>query len=167
MKSADWGYGLPGLFSRKMGDFGHEDNLFLLGAMLEDWERYSRIVAERILNKSLFKENLEFDRLADFKGKEDLPWLYEEARRNAPHVVVALWISMSLQDYRPVLKDILTPCLITYGLDSNYYPPENYAYMASQMPHAEVVPFEDCGHALHIQDPEKFNRLVIDFLVSS
>jgi len=164
LKAPDWGYGLSGVFSRKTGDFGHEDNLFMLGAMLEDWERYSQVVAERILNKSLFNEKLEFDRLADFKGKEDLPWLYAEARRNTPHAIIAFWISMSIQDYRPVLKEISVPCLITHGLESNYYPPENYAYMQSRIPSARVVPFDGCGHALHIQDAEKFNNLVIDFL---
>jgi len=164
IKSDDWKYGLPGVFSGKTGDFGHEDNLFMLSKMLENWELYSRIVVERILNKSLYNENKEFDYRADFRGKEDLPWLYEEARKNTPHVIISLWISMSLQDYRPILKKITAPCLITYGLESNYYPPENYEYMKNQIPDAKVVPFEGCGHALHIQDPEKFNRTVIEFL---
>jgi non-heme chloroperoxidase len=164
MKSDDWKYGLPGVLSRKPGDFGHEDNLFMLSAMLENWGIYSRIVAERILNKSLYNEKMEFNYQADFKGKEDLPWLYDEARKNTPHVIIALWISMSLQDYRPILKEITVPCLITYGLESNYYPPENYEYMKNHIPNAKVVPFEGCGHALHIQDSEKFNRIVIEFL---
>ncbi|MDD5168344.1 MAG: alpha/beta hydrolase [Syntrophales bacterium] len=164
MKSDDWSYGLPGVFSRKTGDFGHEDNLFMLSVMLDNWERYSRIVAERILNRSLYNEKMEFDYGADFKGKEDLPWLYEEARRNTPHVIVALWISMSMQDYRSVLGEISVPCLIAYGIESNYYPPENYEYMRSRIPNAQVVPFEGCGHALHIQDPEKFNEIAGEFL---
>lgn len=164
MKAPDWSYGLSGLFSRKPGDFGHEDNLFMLAAMLENWEGYSKLVAERILNKSLYNEKLEFDHQADFKGKEDLPWLYEEARRNTPHIIVAFWISMVMQDYRPLLPEITVPCLLTHGLESNYYPPENYTFMKNGLPEASVVPFAGCGHALHIQDPEKFNTIVGDFL---
>ena len=164
LKSNDWHYGLLGVFSRKTGDFGSDDSLFMLSSMLEDWEKYSRIVAERILNKSLYNEKMEFNYDANFKGKEDLPWLYEEALKNRPHVIIALWISMSLKDYRPVLKDITAPCLIAYGLESNYYPPGNYDYMKNRIPDAKVVPFEGCGHALHIQDPEKFNQIVMDFL---
>lgn len=164
MKSDDWTYGLPGVLSGKPGDFGHEDNLFMLSRMLENWELYSRIVAERIMNKSLYNDKMEFNHQAVFKGKEDLPWLYEEARANTPHVVVALWISLSLQDYRSTLADITIPCLITYGLESNYYPPENYEYMKNNIPDAKVEPFEGCGHALHIQDHEKFNRLIMAFL---
>lgn len=163
-KSDDWHYGLPGVFSKLKGDFGCEDNLFMLAAMLEDWGIYSRVVAQRILNKSLYNDKMEFNYQADFKGKEDLPWLYEEALKNTPHVIIALWISMSLKDYRPVLPEISVPCLIAYGLESNYYPSENYEYMKSRIPRAEVVPFEGCGHALHIQDPGKFNSTAIRFL---
>jgi len=164
MKAADWNCGLPGVFSRKPGDFGHEDNLFLLSVMLNDWETYSRVVAQRILNKSLYNDKMEFNAQADFKGKDDLPWLYEEAKKNKAWVIAAFWIAMAMQDYRPVLKDITAPCLLTYGAESNYYPPENYDYMQKQLPDARVLRFEGCGHALHIQDPELFNSCVIDFL---
>ena len=164
MKSADWSYGMAGIFSRKPGDFGHEDNLFLLSVMLRDWETYSRVVAQRILNRSLYNEKMEFDADADFKGKSDLPWLYEQAKKNNACVIAAFWIAMMTQDYRPVLKDLVVPCLLAYGTESNYYPPGNYDYMQKQIPDARVVPFEGCGHALHLQDPNAFNRTLLDFL---
>lgn len=164
LKSADWNFGLPGIFSRKQGDFSHEDNLYLLSVMLDNWEAYSRIVAQRILNKSLYNEKMEFNAAADFKGKGDLPWFYEEAKKNKACVIAAFWISMVMQDYRPILKNITAPCLLTYGTESNYYPSENYEYMQKQIPDARVIPFEGCGHALHIQDPELFNDAVMNFL---
>jgi non-heme chloroperoxidase len=167
LKSADWSFGLAGVFSRKPGDFGHDDNLYLLSVMLDNWEAYSKVVAQRILNKSLYNEKMEFNADADFKGKEDLPWIYEEERKNKACVIAALWITMAMQDYRPLLKNITVPCLLTYGTESNYYPPENYEYMQKQIPNARVIPFEGCGHALHIQDPELFNKTVIKFLQSS
>jgi non-heme chloroperoxidase len=164
LKAADWNFGLPGVFSRIKGDFGHEDNLYLLSVLLDNWKVYSKVVAQRILNKSLCNEKMEFNTAADFKGKDDLPWLYEEARKNKAWVIAAFWISMAMQDYRPLLKNINVPCLITYGDESNYYPPENSTYMAGQIPNARVMEFRGCGHALHIQDAELFNKAVIDFL---
>lgn len=166
MKAADWNCGLPGIFSRKQGDFGHEDNLFMLSVMLDNWEAYSRVVAQRILNKSLYNEKMEFNATADFKGKEDLPWLYEEAKKNKAWVAAAFWVAMATQDYRPVLPAISVPCLLTYGTESNYYPPENYEYMQRRIPDARIVAFAGCGHALHIQDPELFNKTVLEFLQS-
>ena len=165
LKSDDWHYGLPGVFSSKPGDFGQEDNLYLLSVMLNDWETYSKVVAQRILNKSLYNEKMEFNATADFKGKEDLSWLYEEARKNKATVIAAFWIAMAMQDYRLLLKNITVPCLLTYGTESNYYPPENYDYMQRQIPDARVIEFEGCGHALHIQDPELFNNAVMEFLL--
>ena len=164
LKSEDWSFGLAGVFSRKPGDFGHEDNLYLLSVMLDNWEAYSKVVAQRILNKSLYNEKMEFNTAADFKGKEDLPWFYEEERKNKACVIAAFWISMAVQDYRPLLKNITVPCLLTYGTESNYYPPESYAYMAGQIPDAKVIEFKECGHALHIQDPGLFNDTVMNFL---
>jgi non-heme chloroperoxidase len=166
MKSADWNYGLPGVFSRKQGDFGHADNLYLLSVMLDNWEAYSRVVAQRILNKSLYNGKMEFNAEGNFKGKDDLPWLYDEARKNKAWVAAAFWIAMATQDYRPVLPKIAVPCLLTYGTESNYYPPENYEYMQKQLPQARVVAFPGCGHALHIQDPDLFNSTVLNFLQS-
>ncbi|HPC86391.1 MAG TPA: alpha/beta hydrolase [Smithellaceae bacterium] len=164
MKSDDWSYGMTGVTSRRPGDFSHEDNLFLLSVMLRDWDAYSRVVAQRILNKSLYNEKMEFNADADFKGKDDLPWLYEQVRQNKASVIAAFWIAMVTQDYRSVLKDLAVPCLLAYGTESNYYPPGNYDYMRQQIPDARVVPFEGCGHAPHLQDPDAFNRTVLDFL---
>ncbi|MEN6331364.1 MAG: alpha/beta hydrolase [Smithella sp.] len=164
LKSADWNCGLPGIFTRKQGDFGHEDNLYMLSVILDNWEAYSKVVARRILNKSLYNEKMEFNANADFKGKNDLPWLYEEARKNKAWVVAGFWVAMAMQDYRPVLPKIAVPCLLTYGTESNYYPPENYEYMQKQLSDARIVPFAACGHALHIQDAEFFNKTVLEFL---
>jgi pimeloyl-ACP methyl ester carboxylesterase len=36
--------------------------------------------------------------------------------------------------------------------------------MKTQLADAVVSGFPGCGHALHIQDADRFNRLVIDFL---
>ena len=69
-----------------------------------------------------------------------------------------------MKDYRPVLPCITAPCLLTYGTESNYYGPENYSFMKSGIPNATIMPFEGCGHALHLQDPEKFNRAVMEFI---
>jgi pimeloyl-ACP methyl ester carboxylesterase len=164
MKSEDWHFGLPGIFTRRSGDFGHEDNLYLLSVMLDDWQAYSRVLARRLFNKSLYNEIMEFNEFAEFMGKEDLPMLEHEAGKNNAAVIAAFWIAMAMQDYRPMLKDIHVPCLLLYGKESNYYPPENFEYMQMQMPHARVIGFEGCGHIPHIQDPACFNQALLNFL---
>lgn len=166
MKADDWAYGVRGI-SGKFGDFTHQDNLMLLSLMSDNWEQYSAMLIPRLFNRSHVVPGVNIFTAADFPWKEDLGWLYEEARRNAPYVIIFLWISMMMQDYRPQLAEITIPCLIAWGRESNYYGQDNYTYMQAALknsPEVSVVPFEGCGHALHIQDPDKFNSTLIDFI---
>lgn len=166
MKADDWAFGLRGI-SGKFGDFTHEDNLLLMSIMSGNWEQYSALLIPRLFNRSHVIPGVNIFTDAVFPWKDDLAWLYEEAKRNAPHVVLFLWISLMMQDYRPQLARITVPCLLAWGKESNYYGEGTYAYMQSALvrsPEVSVVPFDGCGHALHIQDPERFNRTLMSFI---
>lgn len=163
LKTEGWENGLRGL-SRKFGDYIPMDALLMVSAMAEDWNSYSRRVVERLFDKSLLNEKNEFNYQENFKGKEDMEWMYIEAQRNTPHVIINLWVALVMQDYRSLLPQISVPCLITYGEESNYYASANSEYMKENIPDSRLVSFPDCGHALHIQDPERFNRELINFL---
>lgn len=163
LKSDNWQLGLRGL-NGKDGDFGLSDNTQTLAALLHmDWAVFSRLLAERLYDKALTVEG-RFDDQADFKGKADMEWIYEQALRNRAYVIAAMWISMSVQDYRSLLSTIDVSALITYGEGSNYYSPANSQYMCEQIPEASLVAFPGCGHALHIQDPDRFNAALESFL---
>lgn len=166
MKADDWAFGMRGL-SGKFGDFTHADNLLLMSIMSDHWEQYSALLIPRLFNRAHVAPGVNIFTDADFPWKEDLPWLYEEARRNTPHVVLFLWISMMMQDYRPQLAEIDVPCLLAWGKESNYYGEDNYTYMKAALvrsPEVSVVPFDGCGHALHIQNPERFNQILMNFI---
>lgn len=166
VKEGDWRLGLRGINGR-FGDFTWRDNALVLSAMSEDWERYCRVMIPRFFNRSHVAPGRNVFGDPDFPWRDDLPWLYEEARRNTPHVIIFLWISMVMQDYRPQLACIEVPCLIAWGRESNYYGEDNYRYMERAMvnaPAISVVSFPDCGHILHIQDAERFNRLLMEFI---
>ena len=166
MKADDWTCGLRGI-SGKFGDFTHEDNLLLMSLMSGNWEQYSALLVPRLFNRSHVEPGVNIFIDAYFPWKGDLAWLYEEAKRNAPHVILFLWISMMMQDYRPQLAEITVPCLLAWGRESNYYGEDTYAWMQAALvrsPEVSVVPFDGCGHALHIQDPERFNRTLISLI---
>jgi pimeloyl-ACP methyl ester carboxylesterase len=166
MKADDWTCGLRGV-SGKFGDFTHQDNLLVMSVMSENWDQYCAALLPRLFNRAHVSPGVNIFMAPDFPWRDDLGWLLEEARRNTPHVIIFLWISLVMQDYRELLGRITVPCLIAWGRESNYYDEENYRFMQSalvQSPQVSVVPFEGCGHALHIQDPERFNRTLIDFM---
>jgi pimeloyl-ACP methyl ester carboxylesterase len=157
LKGEDWAYGL----------LTHEENLFLMSVMSGNWEQYSAVLIPWLFNQSHVEPGVNIFTDADFPWKDELAWLHAEARRNTPHVILFLWISMMMQDYRPQLAEIDVPCLLAWGRESNYYGQDNYTYMQAAMvrsPEVTVVPFEGCGHALHIQDPERFNRTLMSFI---
>ncbi len=159
-----WAFGLRG-FSGVFGDFGHEDNTKMMAAITEsNWRDFSRNLVERLQDRKLTK-NGGFDYEAEFKGKADMDWLFEQAMYNRSHVIASFWASMIVRDYRRLLDSIRLPVLITYGEGSNYYPEENSRYMHDRLKHSFLVSFPDCGHAPHLQDPERFNRILIDFMM--
>ena len=44
------------------------------------------------------------------------------------------------------------------------YGPEHGEYMNERIPKSELVLFENCGHALFLENPDKFNHDYHEFL---
>ena len=75
--------------------------------------------------------------------------------------------SMAISKWRGCcdrLGKINNSALIITGADDVLVPPQNAHYLAEKIPHARLVSFENGGHGLMFQYPEKFSWTVIDFL---
>ncbi len=131
------------------GDFDHEDNLHALSTMCHDWEDY----AEMFIKKAAPKLTAEEFRLA-----------FKESRKNIPHIMYAFWIAMAAADYREELNKITVPSLILYGKESTLYTPETAEYIFNAIPESKKVEFENCGHMLVLEDPERFNKVIEEFV---
>ncbi len=59
---------------------------------------------------------------------------------------------------------IATPTLFMAGAADLYAPPAQMRMVAAHVPGAEMAIFPECGHSLHWEQPEAFNRTVIGFL---
>jgi pimeloyl-ACP methyl ester carboxylesterase len=62
------------------------------------------------------------------------------------------------------LGEINNPALVIAGSDDRLVPPQNAQYLAGKIPNAQLVLYENGGHGLMFQHPEKFSEKVIDFL---
>jgi pimeloyl-ACP methyl ester carboxylesterase len=62
------------------------------------------------------------------------------------------------------LGEIKNAALIITGADDILVPPRNAQYLTGKIPHAQLVSYENGGHGLMFQYPEKFSEKVIDFL---
>jgi pimeloyl-ACP methyl ester carboxylesterase len=62
------------------------------------------------------------------------------------------------------LETIRQPALLMTGESDLYTPPSLLRMQALHMPHAEVATIAEAGHSPYWEQPEVFNRLLLDFL---
>ena len=68
------------------------------------------------------------------------------------------------QDRAAPLEKISVPTLVIAGDEDTVYPPELAREIARRIPGAQLVMFERTGHLANLEEPERFNKLVFDFL---
>jgi non-heme chloroperoxidase len=76
---------------------------------------------------------------------------------------VALLVGYLVADYRPVLPKIDKPVVVC-AAKSGYM--STIVAMQKNIPNSKLEIFEGDGHALFVDDPDKFNALVEDFLLN-
>jgi pimeloyl-ACP methyl ester carboxylesterase len=67
-------------------------------------------------------------------------------------------------DFRDRLSEIACPTLIVWGDKDRIVPPSSADDFARLIPDSRKVVFEDTGHVPMMERPERFNRLIEDFL---
>jgi pimeloyl-ACP methyl ester carboxylesterase len=85
--------------------------------------------------------------------------------RTLRSVVDATGQRVSAQDRLPLAKDI--PTLIVWGADDAIIPSSHAADAAATLPNSRVEIFERVGHFPHCEDPDRFVRVLTDFIGST
>ena len=93
---------------------------------------------------------------------EELDQLLAESKNNISAQGVTLGPDYRAQDWRPMLPSINIPVLITTGRKSGAYP--GCVYMAEHIPGAQIEIFEQSGHVLFYEEPDRFNTVVAKFV---
>jgi 3-oxoadipate enol-lactonase len=68
------------------------------------------------------------------------------------------------QDRAAPIERISVPTLVIAGEEDTVYPPELAREMARRIPGAELLMLEGTGHLANLEQPERFNKAVLDFL---
>ena len=68
------------------------------------------------------------------------------------------------QDRAAPIEQIRVPTLVVAGAEDTVYPPELAREMAQRIPGAELLMFERTGHLANLEQPERFNDVVFEFL---
>ncbi|UPV73210.1 alpha/beta hydrolase [Halorussus limi] len=126
----------------------------------------------RDINRSIQADHLAFiEQTIDVSFKhpptDDLrTTILDEDSRSPPTVKSAIIIDATLCDYREVLPDIDVPMLVCAGADEKWRSVPVVKRTADLVPEARFELFEESGHSLTVEEPEKFNQVVSDFVKS-
>lgn len=92
--------------------------------------------------------------------------MFDEASRSPPPIKSAIILDATMRDYRDVLPGIDVPTLVCAGVDEKWRSVAAVEYAAELIPDSRFELFEESGHCLTVEKPERFNRVVSDFMAS-
>ena len=85
------------------------------------------------------------------------------ATRTAPETLPLL-ADHALQDWRDVVRRFPLPLLMLAGRESQVWPCEHAEAAVAGSPRGRALVIEDAGHAISIDQPDRFNEVLLDFL---
>jgi non-heme chloroperoxidase len=97
---------------------------------------------------------------------EEAEWVFEEITRLPESIAGAIFFDQSVQDYRPKLPKVSVPTLLCFGGDEKLVPVAAGEHLQQNLPHARLVVFEESSHCPFLEEPDRFNREVDQFMRS-
>lgn len=93
--------------------------------------------------------------------------ILDEGSRTPPPIQGSLVSELSfIRDYRDVLRAIDVPALVCAGADEKWRSVASVEYAAELIPDARFELFQESGHCITIEEPERFNQVLSDFVES-
>lgn len=103
----------------------------------------------------MFKDQLEADTLA---------WMKLEIMKVHPTTAGVILFDQTTRDYRQHIAKFLIPTLICFGRDGKLIPVEAADYFLEHIPSSELVVFEESSHCPFLEESEKFNHELTQFI---
>ena len=97
---------------------------------------------------------------------ETVQWMVGEMMKVPPAISASILTSQTIQDYRPVYPSIRKPCLVLFGEDPKMTSPEAGKYIADSVQNGKLHLFGRSSHCPFWEEPEEFNRVLHEFVVS-
>jgi 2-hydroxymuconate-semialdehyde hydrolase len=150
------------------------DKLVLMGAVgvsfpitsgLEKVWGYQPSVAamKDLLQVFVYNQAMATDELAEMRYRASVRADVQERFANLFPAPRQRWVDALAQN-EASLRKIAHETLIVHGRDDQVIPFSASERLATLMPNARLAPFDQCGHWVQIEHPERFNNLVVDFL---
>jgi pimeloyl-ACP methyl ester carboxylesterase len=95
-----------------------------------------------------------------------LPTIATDALRAGPRTLMRATYFVLQDDVRPLLRRITCPTLLLWGALDPLVPLAHARSLARKLPNARLVVVDDAAHNAMADQPDAFNRLLLDFLTS-
>lgn len=95
---------------------------------------------------------------------EDATFIADEISKCPPYVRIEIMRDHTNLDWRDFIPQIKLPTLVCVARNSNVFDWHGSAWVGENIEGAQTVFFEDSGHMLFWEEPEKFNKTVGEFV---
>lgn len=123
-----------------------------------DGEAYYHITIPYIYSPRFYQENLAW---MEARKKLLVPLFSDGTFLDA---ITRLTISAETHDVRDSLSSIEVPTLVVASEHDFLTPPYEQKHLAENMPNAELITFDGCGHASMYEKPKLFTSTIIGFI---
>ena len=105
------------------------------------------------------------ERLFPQPGQELLQSTFkEQVCQSHPSGYRSTMRSLAFFDVSAEVREIQAPSLIITGDNDTVVPPDSQSDLAKLIPDSKRKIIEDAGHAVIVEQPDKYNQLLLDFL---
>ncbi len=114
-------------------------------------------------NRAGFLHDLTVGVFKNDPGPAVIEWMWSIFMQTSPNADQTL-IALGELDHRELLPTLDLPVLLCAGTGDVVVAPETSAKAAEMFPNARLVEFEESGHAPFIEEQEKFETELLDFV---
>ncbi|MGI6152672.1 MAG: alpha/beta fold hydrolase [Christensenellaceae bacterium] len=131
-----------------------------------DAEMFARMATELELAPRKNAEGLPHAAMLREPTEEEVKYIADEITNCPPKVRIDIMRDHTNLDWRDILPHITLPSLVLVSRQSTIFDWQGCAYVGEQIPGAKTVFFEESGHMIYWEEPDKFNQVVADFVSS-
>ena len=93
-----------------------------------------------------------------------MKFIADEISLCPPYVRIEIMRDHTNLDWRDFIPNIKLPTLVCVARNSNVFDWHGSAWVGENIPGAKTVFFENSGHMLFWEEPDKFNQTVAEFV---
>ena len=123
------------------------------------------IISPAQIREQLYHDPKQVPEYGQLYGEEPTPEQAETAERNREMAVRLCWKPYMHDPRLPdLLARVTVPTQIVWGRQDMLVPLECGQLFQKAIPGSELVVIDNCGHSPHVEKPEEFVKLALDFL---